>query len=1224
MGIKRLIVKAGKKASDKIAKLSVLSPEQLAEVAEKRDAYLNEMPSSNDKVAEELTRRILASNSVEIYNAYLGQLKQLYQPIDESAEYKRDFDAKYNIRYFQITKWVNDKKENSLEKLINVYEVLSHENCNIALVFNRTKTDTQVYLVVTNTNNDDNNVDVDNYIERIRSSVKGNFPGSECSKETGTGMLPCLKNDINYSVATVSNIPTEKSEKFVSQTIEKLLDGIIPANKEQEYTLVLLATPVPDIEERKMRLAEMYSGMVPYATWQKDYTMTLSDALTSMASVGLNAGLNAGINKGINNSHAKGSADTSNKQKTDSHNQNVTESQNENLQQAENKANTETNQRGIAESENENRSESSGESQSFNIGSGSSYNYGEGENLSETDSVSAGASYIVNVNTSNSVTSATSSNESWTTSESFNKAEGYSNNITEAFGNSTTNSTSQSLASTIGSSVAKSIGSSLAKSVGRCIAETIGQAVTKSVTETDGMYKGVNIGGNFGANFARSSNVTATVGKNEGIHQTFVNYTIKHTLELLDEQMKRYETSTALGMWDFAAYVLGEDTNIVNNVAHSYLALTQGETSNMTCASVNLWRGDMGKNSDDAKEIVSYIKEMRHPLFGINPEILKNDPTFSVYPAIVTATTSLSGKELAYSLNFPQKSVSGLPVIECAEFGRNVINYDENEKVTKKVRLGNIFHMNHMEKNYVDLDLNSLASHTFITGSTGSGKSNTVYQIINEVGEKGVKFLIIEPTKGEYKDIFGNESDVNVYSTNPAISQLLKLNPFSFPDGIHVFEHIDRLVEIFNVCWPMYAAMPAVLKNAVQKSYEDCGWDMIKSVNPYGEGLYPCFADVARNVRTIIDFSEYDSENKGAYKGSLLTRLESLANGINGLVFSTDEIKNEILFDENTIIDLSRVGSNETKSLLMGMIVLKLQEYRMVKAIGMNEELKHITVLEEAHNLLKRTSQDFSSESGNLLGKSVEMISNAIAEMRTYGEGFIIADQAPGLLDMSVIRNTNTKIIMRLPDQSDRELVGKSASLNDDQITELSKLPRGVAAVYQNEWVVPVLCKVDKFDYTAGKYTNNQKETNEILIDNEKSISLMELLSDGTSLNSEKIQKEIVPDLDSMKLPSSIKVSIMKMLMNPAKEPRMTKLAPIVNGLFPSVVKSIRETYSYKSAVASDWTQSAEDALIELSNYTLRDQVRRDIIQGAMTYYFLNEISNSSALREWKENGGLR
>lgn len=175
------------------------------------------------------------------------------------------------------------------------------------------------------------------------------------------------------------------------------------------------------------------------------------------------------------------------------------------------------------------------------------------------------------------------------------------------------------------------------------------------------------------------------------------------------------------------------------------------------------------------------------------------------------------------------------------------------------------------------------------------------------------------------------------------------------------------------------------------------------------------------------------------------------------------------LFDKNVIVDLSRVGSGETKSLIMGILVLKLQEYRIAHSDGSDSDLRHVTVLEEAHNLLKRTSTEQSSESSNLLGKSVEMLANSIAEMRTYGEGFIIADQSPGLLDMSVIRNTNTKIIMRLPDFSDRELVGKAAGLSTDQIIELSKLPRGVAAVYQNDWVSPVLCKIKK---------NNIKEQN--------------------------------------------------------------------------------------------------------------------------------------------------
>lgn len=430
-----------------------------------------------------------------------------------------------------------------------------------------------------------------------------------------------------------------------------------------------------------------------------------------------------------------------------------------------------------------------------------------------------------------------------------------------------------------------------------------------------------------------------------------------------------------------------------------------------------------------------------------------------------TAVANTLGRAVTSSMAATRgvsKAVS-FPVLECVEFGRNVVTYDEVRQDAPEIGLGNVFHMNHTENTKVSLSKKSLASHTFITGSTGSGKSNTVYHMLDRARKQGVKFLVVEPAKGEYKNVFGGRKDVTVLGTNPKLSQLLRINPFSFPENIHVLEHMDRLVEIFNVCWPMYAAMPAVLKNAVEKSYVDCGWDIVKSENKYGEELYPSFADVARNVKEIIDSSEYDAENKGAYKGSLLTRLQSLCNGINGMIFVADEIPKEQLFEENVIVDLSRVGSSETKSLIMGMMVLKLQEYRMSSATGMNAELNHITVLEEAHNLLRRTSNEQSAEGSNLLGKSVEMLSNAIAEMRTYGEGFIIADQAPGLMDMSVIRNTNTKIILRLPDQADRELVGRAANLNEDQITELAKLPCGVAAVYQNEWIQPVLCKVDLF-----------------------------------------------------------------------------------------------------------------------------------------------------------------
>lgn len=1144
MGVKNIIKRVGEKAGNKVAKLSSLSPDQVESIQVQRENYLLEMPDPNDKVARTRTERMMAASSVEIFNAFLPQLKELYLPVNKDAEYDNAFDVDHNIRHFNITTWVNDKKENNLEKLVNVYAVLSNEDCNIALVFNRTQKNTNVYLAVVNTQNTDNNVNVEMYKSRLLEAIKGNFPGAEWNVE-GIGTIPCLNNNRAYSVASASNIPTEKSEKFISQTIEKLLDGVVPDTKKKEYTIVLLATPIKDVEDRKLKLGEFYSGLAPYASWTTDYRYSENNSTGSTATIGVNVGASAGIQNGQNYSatNTDGTTDSSATTNTESQSGTVTE--------------------GTSKAESSSSAHTDGTSNTTTNSSGVS------------DSVGVSASQAIGVNGSATVgggliPASGTVGTTATTTIGANYNHGWNNSTAEALGKTATDTLTKGLTNTISNSVAKTTGTA--------VANTLGKAVTTAMAKTAGTAKGVNFGGNFGANFARSSSITATVGKNEGITQTFTNFNIKHALELLENQMKRLEHSTALGMWDFAAYVLSEDQNVANNVAHSYLALTMGEESYMSKSAINLWRGNVEEDKEKAKEISGYLRELRHPVFGLNPEILEQDAEFNEYPSIVTATTSLSGKELAYSLNFPQKSVAGLPILECVEFGRNVMTYDLMDKEVEEITLGNIFHMNHLEKNIVNLSKKSLASHTFITGSTGSGKSNTVYQILETARKNETKFLVVEPAKGEYKNVFGNDNDVSVYGTNQMITPLLRINPFSFPKKIHVLEHLDRLIEIFNVCWPMYAAMPAVLKNAIEKSYIDCGWNLLHSTHKYGEELYPTFADVARNIKDIIDTSEYDKENKGAYKGSLLTRLQSLTNGINGMIFTADEIEHEELFDKNVIVDISRVGSSETKALIMGMLVLKLQEYRMASAEIMNSELKHITVLEEAHNILRRTSMEQSAEGSNLLGKSVEMLANAIAEMRTYGEGFVIVDQAPGLMDMSVIRNTNTKIIMRLPDQSDRELVGKASNLNDDQITELAKLPCGVAAVYQNEWVQPVLCKVDRHlrTHTPFSYQPEEQDDTDNEIEN-VSKSLLDCIMDkeifrkGNREDIKKLKKMIIRS----KLDTTLKCDFMEYLYT-EKEESLEFLRTLIYN-FLAAEDSINA--SKKCDNISDWVHSVAKGL---------------------------------------------
>lgn len=778
------------------------------------------------------------------------------------------------------------------------------------------------------------------------------------------------------------------------------------------------------------------------------------------------------------------------------------------------------------------------------------------------------------------------------------------------------------------------------KGVAKFATGLYGGTVSDSISKSFGTYGGINagVGKHQSTTLMENTSETETnqntkgTTKNNSLGRTIqtenTNKSVEQLLEQIDKQLDRATECEDFGAYKCCAYFLSAKQENSLLAANTYRALMLGEGSSVEYGAINTWSKQ--DNDNKVPTIIEYLKRFNHPVFALAINDIENkkseeinEEDFTYY----TPATIVSGLELPLHFGLPTKSVYGLPVIEHAEFGRSV--YKKHiAKDDRKLDLGKIYHMGRTEESSVHLDFSELSAHTFITGSTGSGKTNTVCKILEEFGNESlgdckVKFLVVEPAKGEYKNYFGGKEGVLVYGTNPKLMPILKINPFSFPtESIHVLEHLDRLVEIFNVCWPMYAAMPAVLKHAIEKSYEDCGWNLVESENIYGENLYPCFADVARNVKLIIDSSEYDNENKGAYKGALVTRLQELTNGINGLILADDEIPMNKLFDENVIVDLSRVGSNETKSLIMGMLILKLQEHRMATAEPNNAQLNHVTVLEEAHNLLKRTSTEQSSESSNLLGKSVEMLANSIAEMRTYGEGFIIADQAPGLLDMSVIRNTNTKIIMRLPDLSDRELVGKAAGLNDEQIVEIGKFELGVATVMQSGWLEPVLCKVDECK-SKYPFANKKEAKKTVNINNEKMIEIATYLSQGTKIGHEILTKEIMPYLKDSGVSASVIVSIFKQLEHPTKEIRMTKLAPMMSALFPKVKTAVVSAYdSYPDAW--EWTRCAEEALSEQTQSELLIQVRRDIIQAIITQHIFIECGNQSDIKRWAETGGLR
>jgi energy-coupling factor transporter ATP-binding protein EcfA2 len=896
--------------------------------------------------------------------AYISRLSADYGVWYFDEKYNKDKTITYqsNIRAVQVKKWVFDKDEKPGECFKNVLSAFADGDHTIAMVIKRRMHETEMYFVIKNDGKGRNEQSADN-AELLESVLRGNFPGSEINKlkfdladNDGNEIIPEIFGfNESESVAVLANTPSEYSEDYITQGLDKLLDGIVPHSADEEYSIIFLAESISqnDLREILSGYEDIATAIYPFANYQ------------------------------------------------------------------------------------------------FQTGSNETETHGEMSSIANTKSISESVfkTHSVNVNINGNV------NKSRNMSLAFNTTE---------------------LASGLGSALGGLVGGFIGGPAGAVVGETLGLGLGNLVPNVAiGKQEGCGIGGGFGYGYSWGKSKTISngttetsgtssslsVGKSENTSYNYKSYMVQNLLQKLEETMKRISRSQAMGLWKFSSYVMASRSSVSINVANYLRAITQGRDSYVEPSMIQEWSDREGADTSEFKEIRKYLSHFCHPLFVTIGESADSG-------MMVTPTSYISTDELGHVVSFPRKSIQGIPVYEGVRFGREP---HALTRLDNDLDIGYGYHMHQVIKSTrIKISKEEFTKHVFITGSTGAGKSNTIYKILDALGRQNVNLLVVEPAKGEYKDVLGKRKGVVTYGTNPRMSdiEMLKLNPFKFPRSIHVLEHIDRIVEIFNVCWPMYAAMPAILKDSIERAYVASGWNLENSENKYSQDLFPTFSDVVKQIKIVLDESDYSVDNKGDYTGALVTRLKSLTNGINGLIFVSDDLSDEEIFDANVIVDLSRVGSTETKSLIMGLLVLKLQEHRMEQRANgnnLNDLLRHVTVLEEAHNLLRKTSTEQSSEGSNLLGKSVEMLSNSIAEMRTYGEGFIIADQSPGLLDMSVIRNTNTKIIMRLPDYSDRELVGKSAGLNESQITEISRIERGVAAITQSDWLEPVLCMIDEY-----------------------------------------------------------------------------------------------------------------------------------------------------------------
>lgn len=535
------------------------------------------------------------------------------------------------------------------------------------------------------------------------------------------------------------------------------------------------------------------------------------------------------------------------------------------------------------------------------------------------------------------------------------------------------------------------------------------------------------------------------VSYHNDLHQvsyTDMSHKVMNYIELIDKYFVQYKEALGKGLWESCIKFYANDVIILNTVSGIIIS--------------NIF-------TDKSPEIAHVINNNG---MNYNDDLLINRVKVSVdngprmqFPEF---STFINSEELAVLIELPKEDSIGVPVRENVKFDLAQNKYGD-------INLGNILQCRRNVNALYSMDSNELNRHALVVGLTGGGKTNTIKSLLLEVRhKKNIPFLVIEPAKKEYWELFKlGCNDLTVYSFDNK-TNMMHINPFQRIGSITIQMHIDYLFAAFKASFIMYPPMPYVLERALYEVYNDCGWDVTNDENPIGE-VYPTIEQLYYKIPVVVDKMGYDLREKRNIIGALQARINSLRLGIKGQCLNVKESTDaEKLFEKNAIIELEGIADEETKAFIMSLIMVQLMEYR-INELDSQNELKHLFLMEEAHRLLKKISSG-TGENADPRGNAVEMFCNMLAELRSKGQGFIIADQIPSKLAPDIVKNTNLKIVHRIVDNEDRSLIGNSMHMNESQIHFISNLMQGQGLIYSENDNEP---KMVLFPY-ANKHMNAQ------------------------------------------------------------------------------------------------------------------------------------------------------
>jgi len=501
-----------------------------------------------------------------------------------------------------------------------------------------------------------------------------------------------------------------------------------------------------------------------------------------------------------------------------------------------------------------------------------------------------------------------------------------------------------------------------------------------------------------------------------------------------------YSDNKTKELFCYNILVYGNNENISNLSSRVYGQLSSGLKSSADLKIVSLNKNEVGKDTNF------------YPLpWAVNELLLRKERNLQIWnsglfsDSLYRLPYIITSEEAVEFFRLPIGSARVAAGLNINESEKNKKTYVSNIINTGDITIGKLRSSSNSDT--IGFSLKDLAKHMLIVGTPGSGKTTFSVSLLDRLWkDHHIPFLVIEPAKNEYRALIQSIPDLQVFTPGKNFISPFIFNPFAPPKNVKLETYKSTLKTAFAAAVSMSTPLDKILEESINNCYSDFHWLDTYTIDDKGKVFN--ISDFIKCFQQTFDEIGYTGDAQNIGRAGVV-RLNSLIN----LFDNYFSIPIEDLLEKPTVIELAAIENADQKALMIALLLLSILVYVNSNYSG-EGGLKNVILLEEAHVLLDPSS-NIGQGDANPSAIAQNLVKRMLAEIRSYGVGIIIADQSPRKVSTDVVALTDIKMVFRLVESEDKQIIGDSTNMTESQVQRMAKLKPGEAFLFFNKLDAP-------------------------------------------------------------------------------------------------------------------------------------------------------------------------